>query len=398
MTASIRNSISALADEITKYRRTMHENPQTAYEETFASGLVQDKLTEWGIEFKTGYGKTGLVATIKGESTSSGKSIGLRADMDALDITEDPAGKPHTSQNPGKMHACGHDGHTAMLLGAAKYLNENNTFNGIVNLIFQPAEEGAKGAHAMVADGLFKDFPCDQIFGVHNWPQMPRGTCATRVGPLMANADIFRMTIHGKGGHAAMPHNTIDPIVIGSQIVTALQSIVARNVKPTDPAVVSVTYFSAGEGAHNIIPDTAQLIGTVRTYDQGVRKMIEEKIGEISKNIAESMGGSVDYEFEFVLDATVNSPEPTAFCGEIVKDLFGDDNVNLDVDPSLGGEDFGTLAAEVPGCYIWIGQAEPDDENSHHNHGLHTPRYDFNDDIIPIGIEYWARIVEGALK
>jgi len=397
MTAQIRNSIAALGEEIAGYRRSLHENPQTAYEEEFASSLVQEKLTQWGIPFEAGLAKTGVVATIEGRRNKSGKAIGLRADMDALDITEDPAGKPHASKNPGKMHACGHDGHTAMLLGAAKYLSENNDFDGIVHLIFQPAEEGAKGAHAMLDEGLFERFPCQQIFGMHNWPQLPKGTCAMRAGPIMACADVFHLTVKGSGGHAAMPHKTVDPIVVGAQIVTALQTLVSRNVCPTDPAVVSVTYFAAGEGAHNIIPDEAKLTGTVRAYDEEVRQMLKRKIGEVAGAIAQSMGGSVDYSYDEVLDPTVNDPKATAFCGDIAKGIFGEHNVDTDVDPSLGGEDFGAMLNHVPGCYIWVGQGDAQDPQSKHNQGLHTARYDFNDEIIPIGMEYWVRVVEGAL-
>ena len=392
---TIRNSIQSLKDEIAGYRRAMHENPQTAYEEEFASGLVRDKLTEWGIPFEDKIAVTGIVATIEGESTDSGKSIGLRADMDALDIFEED-NKPHKSKIDGKMHACGHDGHTATLLGAAKYLSENRNFNGKVHLIFQPAEEGNKGAHKMIEEGLFERFPCDQIFGLHNWPQLPKGTVATRAGALMASADIFHITIKGAGGHAAMPHKTIDPIVIGSQIVNALQTLVSRTSNPADPLVISTTYFNAGTGAHNIIPDDAKLTGTVRAYNEELRQKIKIKIGEIASGIAQSMGGDVEYEYNLILDPTINTPLETAFCAEIAAEMFGEGNVNADITPSMGGEDFGRMLMDVPGCYVWMGQGE-DDPESNHNQGLHTPRYDFNDDIIPMGIEYWARIVEKAL-
>ncbi len=392
---SIRNSIAALQDEITGYRRAMHENPQTAYEETFASDLVSKKLSEWGIAHERGIAVTGIVATIEGEKNDSGKTIGLRADMDALNITEED-NKPHKSKTPGKMHACGHDGHTATLLGAAKYLSENRNFNGKVHLIFQPAEEGKKGAHKMIDEGLFERFPCDEIYGLHNWPQIPKGKFATRTGHLMASADVIRMTVKGKGGHAAMPHRTIDPIVIGAQIITALQTLISRYKAPVDPAVLSITYFKAGEGAHNIIPDNAEMIGTLRTYSQELRKALSVKIEETARGIANAMGADIDYEFEFVLDPTVNTPAETAFCVGLAKDLFGEGNVNADIAPSMGGEDFGRFLMDVPGCYVWLGQAE-EDESSNHNHGLHTPRYDFNDDILPLGMEYWARVVEAAL-
>jgi len=395
MTATIRNSIADLKDEIAGMRRAMHENPQTAYEETFASDLVAEKLSEWGIEHERGIAVTGIVATIEGEQNTSGKAIGLRADMDALDI-EEANNKPHKSKNPGKMHACGHDGHTATLLGAAKYLSENRNFNGKVHLIFQPAEEGKKGAHMMIEEGLFKRFPCNSVYGLHNWPQMPKGTVATRTGPIMASADIIRMTIKGKGGHAAMPHRTVDPIVMGAQIVTALQTLVSRYRHPAEPVVLSITSFQAGTGAHNIIPDEATMVGTLRTYNEELRQDLKNKIEETARGIAKAMGGDIDYDYEQVLDPTINTPKETDFCVGIAREIFGEHSVNDDVTPSMGGEDFGRMLFDVPGCYIWMGQGE-DDPASNHNNGLHTPRYDFNDEIIPLGVEYWAKIVENAL-
>ncbi len=393
---NIRNSIAVLKDEIAGYRRAMHENPQTAYEETFASGLVQDKLKEWGIPFEAGLGVTGVVATIQGQKNTSGKAVGLRADMDALDIIEE-ANKPWISKTPGKMHGCGHDGHTAMLLGAAKYIKENPNFDGTVHLIFQPAEEGGKGAHAMIADGLFAKFKCDRVFGLHNWPSIPRGKAAVRTGPIMASSDNFKIDVLGRGGHAAQPHRTIDPIIIGSQIVGALQTLISRSRKPTDPAVLSITNFNAGSGAYNVIADNAYLTGTLRTYDQELRKNLSARIGEVARDVARSMGGDVKYEYNFVLDPTINEAASTEFCAGIMKKLFGSDNVDTNVDPSMGGEDFGAMLLEKPGCYIWMGQGEPEQAASNHNFGLHTPRYDFNDEIIPLGIEYWARIVEESL-
>lgn len=395
MTATIRNSIAALKDEITAYRRAMHENPGTAYEEFFASDLVAEKLSAWGIKFERGIAGTGIVATIEGQTNTSGKAIGLRADMDALDIIE-ADNKPHKSKIPGKMHGCGHDGHTACLLGAAKYLSENRNFNGVVHLIFQPAEEGFKGAHKMIDEGLFERFPCSTIYGLHNWPTMPKGTIAMRAGPIMASSDNFTLTIKGKGGHAAKPDYTIDPVVIGAQIVTALQTLVSRTCPPTEPAVISLTNFNAGTGAFNVIPDEAVIKGTLRTYDQDVRLLLKERIGSTAKGIAQAMGGDTDYDFNFVLDPTINSPKETEFCARIAKEIFGEHNVDTDVDPSMGGEDFGRMLMDVPGCYIWMGQAEADPA-SPNNQGLHTPRYDFNDEIIPLAVEYWIRIVENAL-
>jgi len=396
MTMNIRNSIQVLKDEIAAYRRAMHENPQTAYEETFASDLVAEKLTEWGIPFERDIAVTGLVATIEGDSNTSGKAIGLRADMDALDILEE-ANKEWVSKIPGKMHGCGHDGHTAMLLGAAKYLSENKNFDGKVHLIFQPAEEGHKGAHRMIEEGLFKKFPCDQIFGLHNWPQLPKGTLAMRPGPIMASADIFTIRVLGKGGHAALPSKSVDPIVVGAAIVSQIQTLVSREVPAVEPTVISITNFHAGTGAHNVIADTAEMMGTVRCYDQELRLKLKARIEGLARHIAQGMGADIEYGHDMILDPTINDPGATKFCAEIGRELFGEHNVDADVDPSMGGEDFGAMLLDIPGCYVWMGQAEEGDDSNPCNQGLHTPRYDFNDEIIPIGIEYWARVVEAAL-
>lgn len=390
------NSIAAIANEVRAYRRAMHQNPQTGYEEEFASRLVREKLTEWGIPFEDKIAVTGIVATIEGQSNNSGKAIGLRADMDALDIFEEN-NKEHVSQIPGKMHGCGHDGHTAMLLGAAKYLSETRNFDGKVHLIFQPAEEGLKGAHKMMDEGLFDRFPCDQVFGVHNWPQLPRGTASCISGPVMASSDYFDMTIKGAGGHAAIPHLAIDPVIIGAQIVTALQTLVSRHKSPVQPVVLSITNFNAGTGQKNVIADNAHISGTLRTYDETLRQDLAQKIGDVSRGIAQSFGGDVDYNFEFILDATINETESTKFCESVLKEILGDQNVETNTEPSMGGEDFGAMLMERPGCYIWLGQGEPDEPDSNHNQGLHTPRYDFNDQILATGIEYWAKITERSL-
>lgn len=392
----IRKKIQELHEEIAQLRRAMHENPQTAYEEEFASTLVKDKLKEWNIHFEDKIATTGLVATIEGQSNDSGHAIGLRADMDALDINEEH-NKPWVSKTPGKMHGCGHDGHTAMLLGAAKYLSESRKFNGKAHLIFQPAEEGGRGAQKMMEEGLFDRFPCDRVFGLHNWPQLPRGKFATCPGPIMAASDIFHIKIMGKGGHAAYPHRTIDPIVIGAHIITALQTLVSRESRPTDPAVITIAYFNAGTGAHNVIPNTAELTGTLRTYSDELRKSLKKRIGELSRAVARGMGGDTEYEFHFGVDATINDPAAADFTVKVATGIFGAENVDPDVEPSMGGEDFGAMMQGRPGCYVRIGQGEPEKQGSPHNYMLHTPRYDFNDDIIPIGIEYWARIVEEAL-
>jgi hippurate hydrolase len=391
---NIRNSIHELAEEIAGYRRSLHENPQTAFEEEFASGLVAKKLTGWGIPFEKGIAKTGIVATIEGNKNDSGKSIGLRADMDALDITE-KSGQPWASKIPGKMHGCGHDGHTAMLLGAAKYLSENRNFNGTVHLIFQPAEEGERGADKMIEEVLFERFPCDAVFGMHNWPALPKGRIAMRPGPLMAASDTFELTVVGRGGHAALPHLAVDPLVTASQIVLALQTLVSRNVDPVDTAVISVTNFNCGTGADNVIDDKAKLIGTVRTFREETRTMLENRIRELAEGIAGPIGANIEYEYRRVIDPTINEAEQTEFCALTAAEVF--DDVITDVDPCMGGEDFGSMLRVVPGCYVWVGQGEPDKQGSPHNKSLHNAGYDFNDSIIPLGIEYWVKLVEKAL-
>lgn len=394
---TIRNSIQTMAEEFTAYRHHLHQNPQTAYEEEFASALVQDKLREWGVPFEAGLAKTGIVATIEGQKNTSGKTFALRADMDALDIVEDPAGKPHASKIKGKMHGCGHDGHTAMLLGAAKYLAENRNFDGRVHLIFQPAEEGAGGAHRMIAEGLFDRFPCDQVFGMHNWPRLKKGIMATRAGAIMAAADRFDIVIKGAGGHAAMPQACTDPIVIGAHLVTALQTLVSRTTSPMEPVVLSVTNFHAGTGAFNVIPDEAHLNGTLRTFDTHLRADLIAKIVAMTSDIAVSFGAQGECLFEDgAYDPTINDKDSAAFCLDVARGIVGADNVDDDLTPSTGAEDFGAMLQQVPGCYIVMGQAE-DDNASPHNQGLHTPRYDFNDSIIPQGIEYWVRLVETGL-
>lgn len=392
---NIRNSIYDLAEEIAACRHKLHENPQTAFEEEFASGLIAARLTEWGIPFER-MAKTGIVATITGERTDSGRSIGLRADIDALNITE-KSGQPWASKIPGKMHGCGHDGHTAILLGTALYLGRNRNFNGTVHLIFQPAEEGERGADLMIEEGLFRRFPCDAVYGMHNWPALPKGSIATRPGPLMAASDTIEIIVRGKGGHAALPHLSVDPLIIGARIVTALQTLVSRNVDPVDTAVISITNFNCGTGADNVIDDTARLLGTVRTFSEATRKMLESRIEAVALGIAEPMGAGIEYKYRRVIDPTVNDPRQTAFCAGVANDLFGETNVNTNVEPCMGGEDFGSMLREVPGCYVWIGQGEPGTPNSPHNKSLHNAGYDFNDGIIPIAIEYWARITETAM-
>lgn len=389
------NSIPAIAQEVTACRRELHQNPATSYEEEFASNLIASKLKEWGVKFEQGIAKTGIVATIEGQRTDSGKSIGLRCDIDALDITEQ-SGQPWTSKIPGKMHGCGHDGHTAMLLGAAKYLSETRNFNGKVHLIFQPAEEGGAGAHRMIKEGLFKKFPVNAVFGLHNWPGLPKGSVGLRPGPIMASADQMTLTIVGKGGHAAMPHLSIDPIPVAAEIVMALQTIVARQIDPVDKAVLSITNFNGGTGATNVIPDTVTLTGTYRTFNPETRKFVAKRIKEITERIAALHGCKTKCEFYDGYAPTINSAAESAFCADVLRGMFGADKVQDNVEPCMGAEDFGAMLREVPGCYIWMGQAEAD-PNSPHSKGLHNTGYDFNDSIIPLGIEYWAKLVEAAL-
>lgn len=390
---TISNSIPAIAQEVTAYRRALHENPQTSYEETFASNLVAEKLAEWGIKFERGIAVTGIVATIEGNQTDSGKAIALRADMDALDIVE-KSGQPWASKTPGKMHGCGHDGHTAMLLGAAKYLSETRNFNGKVHLIFQPAEEGGAGAVRMIEEGLFEKYPVDAVFGLHNWPMMPKGTIGLRPGPIMASTDEFVITITGKGGHAAMPHLSVDPVPVAAQIVTALQTIVSRNVDPVDQAVVSVTNINGGTGASNVIPDTVTLIGTYRTFRPETRTLVGQRIRDIVDTFTKAMQCKGEYHFKDGYDPTINSPAEAAFCADIARQLVGAENVNDNVEPCMGAEDFGAMTQEVPGCYIWMGQGETAQPDSPHNKGLHNAGYDFNDSLIAQGIQYWAMLTE----
>ncbi len=378
-------------EQITELRRELHQNPQTSYEEVFASNLVVRKLEEWDIPYKQGIATTGVVATIEGQRNDSNRVMALRADMDALNITE-KTDLPYASTNPGKMHACGHDGHTATLLGTAKYLQETRDFNGKVHLIFQPAEEGGKGAHRMLEEGLFDEFPCDYIFGLHNWPMLPVGKIATRVGPLLASVDEFEFKITAAGGHAAMPHFTNDPLIIATQISTALQTIVSRNVDPIETAVVSICNFNVGTGAFNIIGDTATIGGTVRTFSQDVRLMIKERIDTLVTQICAAFDATVEITYTMKIDPTVNTADGVAMAVEAAAAVVGRDNISTSHPPTMGGEDFGAFLAEVPGAFILVGQGVGDTE-SPHSQTLHSPYYNFNDDILPIGGSLFATLI-----
>ncbi|PJB69774.1 MAG: amidohydrolase [Alphaproteobacteria bacterium CG_4_9_14_3_um_filter_47_13] len=387
------NSIADRKDEIAAWRQELHRNAQTKYEEVYAGDLIAKKLEEWGIPHTRGFAKTGIVATIEGQKTDSGKAIALRADMDALDIQE-RTGLPYASCNEGKMHACGHDGHMASLLGATKYLNETKNFNGKVHLIFQPAEEGGSGADKMIEEGLFKKFPCNYVFGFHNWPTLPVGTINMRVGGIMASVDEFEIIVKGKGGHAAMPENTIDPIVIASQIVIALQTIVSRTVSPIDTAVVSVTNMNAGTGAFNVIPGSARLHGTVRTFSNDVRHKIKERMESIVGNISKAFDSTIEIDYIFQTEPTVNTADGIAIAAKAAALVVGEKNVDTNCLPTMGGEDFGAFLIEKPGAFVFIGQGVANDPHCHSSMGLHHPNYDFNDEILPIGSSYFAALAE----
>jgi hippurate hydrolase len=370
--------------EITAIRRDIHAHPELAYEEARTSDIVAAKLQEWGLEVTRGLGKTGLVGTLrKGNSL---KSIGLRADMDCLPMDERNDFE-HRSQNPGRMHACGHDGHTAMLLGAAKVLSEKKDFEGAVHFIFQPAEEGGGGGKAMIEDGLFEKFPCDAVFAIHNKPGVPLGHIVSRPGPLLAAADRWDIRITGKGGHAAHPHTTLDPMVVGASIVMSLQTIVSRNIDPQDATVVTVGFFKAGS-AYNVIPGEVHIGGTTRTTTPENRKLAQKRIKEICDGAAQMYGVQIEVEHRPGYPPTVNNAEKTKFALEVAADVCGSNGVRDNVKPSMGAEDFSYMLEKVPGAMVMLGNGGSEAIN------LHNPRYDFNDMAIPFGISFFVKTVE----
>jgi amidohydrolase len=382
------NRFADFHDEITAWRRDMHEHPELLYEVHRTAGLVEDKLKEFGVdEITTGIGRTGVVGVIKGRNSNSGKVIGLRADMDALPIHE-MTKREYASKTDGIMHACGHDGHTAMLLGAAKYLAETRNFDGTAVIIFQPAEEGGAGGKAMVDDGLIENFKLDEVYGMHNMPGIPVGEFAIRKGAMMAATDTFEIEIEGKGAHAAMPHNGVDPIIVGASLVQALQSIASRTVDPLESVVVSVTTFHGGD-AFNVIPQTIKLTGTVRTLSAEVRDTAERRMKEIVEHTAAMYGATAKLHYDRGYPTTDNHSKQTDFAVEVAREVVGHDRVNPDTPPLMGGEDFSFMLNACPGAYIFVGQGD--------TAGVHHPEYDFNDDIIPIGCSYWAKIVETAM-
>ena len=380
----IKNRLAEMHEEITGWRRYLHENPELMFEEHNTAAFVVERLKEFGItDIATGIGGTGVVATIKGKSDSKGRVIGLRADMDALPIQE-ATGLDYASRTPGKMHACGHDGHTAMLLGAAKYLSETRNFDGTVVLIFQPAEEGGGGGREMCRDGLMERWGIQEVYGMHNMPGVPAGEFAIRPGALLASADQFDITVTGQGGHAAAPHRAIDTNLAASHVVVALQSIASRNVDPLQQAVISVCTLRSDSTAHNVIPQTVLLRGTVRTLDPEVRDLVEDRLKRIVTATAEAYGCSAEIDYERGYPITMNAPENTEIAADIAEAVAG--RVERDTAPIMAGEDFSFMLEERPGAYMFIGNGE--------GPMVHHPEYNFNDAAIPAGCSWFAELVE----
>ena len=392
-------SIATQAAGIAAVRREIHAHPELCFQEVRTADLVAAKLTEWGIPIHRGLGKTGVVGIVKGrDGGASGRAIGLRADMDALPMQEFNT-FAHASKHQGKMHACGHDGHVAMLLAAAQHFAKHRNFDGTVYLIFQPAEEGGGGARVMIEDGLFEQFPMEAVYGMHNWPGMPVGQFAVSPGPVMASSNEFKITIRGKGSHAALPHNGIDPVPIACQMVQAFQTIITRNKKPVDAGVISVTMIHTGE-ATNVVPDSCVIQGTVRTFTYEVLDLIERRMREIAEHTAAAFGATVEFQFKRNYPPTINHPVETAFARAVMAEIVGADKV-LDQEPTMGAEDFAYMLQARPGCYVFIangdGAHRAGYEGGGHDVGpcmLHNPRYDFNDDLIPLGATYWVRLAE----
>jgi amidohydrolase len=386
------NRIAEFHDDIKAWRRDLHAHPETAFEEVRTADFVAAKLREFGLDVHRGLATTGVVGVLDGRSNTSGRAIGLRADMDALHIQELNDFR-HRSRHDGRMHACGHDGHTAMLLGAARYLAETRNFDGRVAFIFQPAEENEGGGRVMVEEGLFELFPVESVYGLHNMPGMPAGTISLRSGPAMAAFDIFEIVITGKGTHAAMPQLGIDPVVTGAQIVTALQTIASRRTAPLDPVVVSVTQFHAGD-TWNVIPETAVIRGTVRSFRKDTQDRMERDLERIARSICESQGATMTLRYERRYPALVNSEAETGIAAAVAARVVGEDKVVAGAEPLMGSEDFAYMLQARPGCYIWLGNGTEGDPGGC---AVHNPHYDFNDEISVIGASYWATLVERVL-
>ena len=386
------DSLVTEAASIVAIRRDIHAHPELCFHEERTADLVAAKLTEWGIPIHRGLGTTGVVGIIK--NGTSDRAVGLRADMDALPMQEFNT-FAHASQNPGKMHACGHDGHTAMLLAAAKHMAKNRNFDGTVYVIFQPAEEGGGGAREMIKDGLFEKFPMEAVFGMHNWPGGQVGRFAVSAGPVMASTAEFKVVIRGKGSHGAMPHLGVDPVPVACQVVQAFQTIISRNTKPIDAGVISVTMIHAGE-ATNVIPDSAELQGTVRTFKKEVEDLIERRMKKIAEHVSAAHDCSCEFEFVRNYPATVNSPAEAAFARQVMASIVGEQNVEVQ-EPTMGAEDFAFMLQAKPGAYSFIANGDGSHRTMGHGAGpctLHNPSYDFNDELIPLGATYWVRLAE----
>jgi len=386
------DDITMQANTLAAVRKDIHSHPELCFQEFRTADIVAQKLTEWGIPVDRGMGTTGVVGIIK--SGTSTRSIGLRADMDALPIQEVNT-FAHASQHAGKMHACGHDGHTTMLLAAAQHLAKHKNFDGTVYLIFQPAEEGGGGAREMVKDGLFKKYPMDAVFGIHNWPGLQVGQFAVSPGPVMASSNEFKITISGKGSHAALPHNGVDPVPIACQMVQAFQTIITRNKKPVDAGVISVTMIHAGQ-ATNVVANTCELQGTVRTFTVDVLDMIESRMKKIAEHVCAAHDATVEFSFHRNYPSTINHESETAFTRNVLTQMVGAENVKQQ-EPTMGAEDFSYFLQELPGTYFFIGNGEGAHREMGHGAGpctLHNPSYDFNDDLIPLGGTVWVRMVE----
>ena len=387
--------ISQFHPELTAFRRDLHAHPELGFEEVYTAARVKESLQVCGVDaVHTGIGKTGLVATIKGRGGISNKMIGLRADMDALPMTElnDFAWK---SSRAGLMHGCGHDGHTAMLVGAARYLAETRNFDGTAVLIFQPGEEGYAGARVMIEDGLFDRFPVQAVYGMHNWPGLLPGTIGMNAGAMMASADRVTIEISGRGGHGAHPYQTIDPVIVAAHIITAIQSIVSRNVRAIDSAVVSICAMRAGDpGAMSVVPGKATLVGTVRTFNPAVQDMVERRLNELCGAVALGFGATASVHYERIYPATINSLNETRFAADVAQSLVGSEHVVRDLEPSMGSEDFSFMLQVKPGAYMRIGQGA---ENGVGSCLLHNTRYDFNDEILPLGAALHASLVEQSM-
>lgn len=387
--------IAEFHPELTAFRRDLHAHPELGFEEVYTGARVREALERCGVdEIHTGIGKTGLVAVIRGRQSGSGRMIGLRADMDALPMTEhnEFAWK---SSKAGLMHGCGHDGHTTMLVGAARYLAATRNFDGTAVLIFQPGEEGFAGARIMIEDGLFDRFPVQAVYAMHNWPSMRPGTVGIRPGPMMAAADRVTIDITGRGGHGAHAYMTVDPVVVSAHIITAIQSIVSRNANPIDSAVISICAMQAGDmGAFSVVPGKASLVGTVRTFSPDVQDMVERRLSELCSAVALGFGASASVRYERIYPATINSYDEAVFAADVAEALVGADHVVRDMAPSMGAEDFSFMLQVKPGAYLRIGQGA---ENGVGSCFLHNTRYDFNDDILPLGAALHAGLVEQSM-